>query len=85
MWKNQAEGKGVPLGVMHQQQQQQHDEDRPVERPLVTLSKWNVIVAINLIPKLNEEQSKFGSIVCDLNKAVSGGSKLILTLALPTC
>ena len=55
MWKNQAEGKGVPLGVMHQQQQQQHDEDRPVERPL---SKCNVNVAINLIAKLNEEQGK---------------------------
>ena len=51
--KNQPEEKGVPLSVMHQQQQQQHDEDRPVERPQFTLSKCNVIVAINLIPKLN--------------------------------
>ena len=42
---------------MHQQQQQQHDEDRPVERPQV-MSKCNVKVAINLIPKLNEELGK---------------------------
>ena len=55
---HQAEEKYVPLSVMHQQQQQQHNEDRPVERPQVTQSKCNVIVAINLIPKLNEEQGK---------------------------
>lgn len=57
MQKSQAEGKGASLSVTHQQQQQQLiDDDRPIEKPQVTLSKCNVKLAITLIPKMNKEQ-----------------------------
>ena len=39
-------------------QQQQHVKDNPVEEPQVILSMCNVKLAINFIPRLNQEESE---------------------------